>query len=192
MKTASAPRSAACSGVARSSASATLDAVRTEPERFDRVAEHPSFKDAPAEPHDVGTFGIAELGPSALLPGAISLTVTLLWLLGDFSTENLVILALVLAAFGVAIALKLRKANAVRAMPAERFVAVVVKERFDLYRPFNDRRHNTQHYVVLQARDGLRREFIAPSRVVSKFAIDDIGIAYVKRNVLVDFIRVDV
>lgn len=166
--------------------------MRTDPERFDRVAEHPSFKEAPAEPRDVHLLGIAEIGPSALLPGAISLTVTLLWLLGDFSAGNLVLVALVLAGFGIAIALKLRKANAVRAMPAERFVGVVVKERFDLYRPFNDRRHNTQHYVVLQTRDGLRREFIAPSRVVSKFAVDDIGIAYVKKNVLVEFVRVDV
>src|SRR5690242_10111886 len=114
--------------------------MRTDPERFDRVAEHPSFKDAPAEPRDVGTFGIAEIGPSALLPGAISLTITLLWLLGSFSAENLVILAIVLAGFAIAIGLRLRKANAVRATPAERFIAVVVKERFELVRQFNDRR----------------------------------------------------
>jgi hypothetical protein len=166
--------------------------MRTEPERFDRVLEEPAFKEAPAEPRNSHVLGIAEVGPSALIPAAISLLISLLWLIDDLSAASLLLLAAVAGAFAVAIALKLRKANAVRAMPAERFVAVVVKERFDLVRQLGDRRQTTRHFVVLQTRDGQRRELVVPDRVVSKFAIDDIGIAYAKTNVLVEFVRVDV
>src|SRR5258706_9620552 len=123
--------------------------MRTEPERFDRVMEHPAFKEAPAEPRDIHLFGIAEIGPSALIPAALSLLLTLLWLIDDFSPGSLLLLGLLAGGFGVAIALKLRKANAVRAQPAERFVAVVVKERFDLVRQFADRRQTTRNFAVL-------------------------------------------
>jgi hypothetical protein len=168
--------------------------VRTEAERFDRVLEHPTYKSAPDEPVlGLPLLGIADVPPSAIVTAGFSLLVTAIMILKDpFSTANQIIIGLLLGVFGWALYMSLKQANAVRDAPLERVVAVVVKERQDHKRRLGDRRDSVRNYVIVQTRDGQRRELFAPDNMTKRYAIDDIGIAYVKADVLVDFIRVDV
>lgn len=167
--------------------------VRTEPERFDRVIEHPAYKSAPPEPIGAPLLSIAEVTPSAILTAGISLLVTVLWIVKDpFSSIQGLLIGLLLGVLGWAFYMSLKKAREVRDAPVERLVAVVVKERQDFRRRFGDRRESLRTYVIVQTQDGQRREFFAPKDVVGRYAVDDIGIAYVKTDVLVDFLRVDV
>jgi hypothetical protein len=167
--------------------------VRTEAERFDRVLEHPTYKAAPDEPISGPLLGIADVPPSAIVTAGVSLLVTALVVLKDpFSTANQIIIGLLLGVFGWALYMSLKQANAVRDAPVERVVAVIVKERQDLKRRFGERRESLRTYVIVQTRDGQRRELFAPKKVSTQYAVDDIGIVYVKADVLVDFLRIDV
>ena len=115
---------------------------------------------------------------------------------GDLSQQirfaSQVVFGLLLGVFGWALYMSLKKANAVRDAPVERVVAVIVKERMDLRQRFGDRRQSLRTYVIVQTRDGQRHEYFAPKHVAGRYAVDDIGIVYVKADVLVDFLRVDV
>jgi hypothetical protein len=167
--------------------------VRTEPERFDRVVEHEVYKAAPEQPISVPLLGIAEISPGAIVAAGLSFLITLLMVLGDpFSTPSQVVIGLLLGVFAIAFYMSMKKANAVRDAPVERVVAVIIKERTDLRQRFGDRRQSLRTYVIVQTRDGQRREYFAPKHVNSRYAVDDIGIAYVKADVLVDFLRIDV
>lgn len=167
--------------------------VRTEPERFDRVLESPAFQSAPVEPVGVPLMAIAEISPGAIIAAGLGFLLTLLMVLGDpFSGPSGVVIGLLLGLFGWAFYMSLKKANAVRDAPVERVVVVVVKERVDLAKRFGDRNQSLRTYVIMQTRDGQRREYFAPKHVNGRYAVDDIGIAYIKSDVLVDFLRVDV
>jgi hypothetical protein len=141
----------------------------------------------------VPLFSIAEISPGTIVAAGLSFLVTLLMVIGDpFSGTSQVVIGLLLGVFGWALYMSLKKANAVRDAPVERVVAVIIKERMDLRQRFGDRRQSLRTYVIVQTRDGERREYFAPKHVAGRYAVDDIGIVYVKADVLVDFLRVDV
>ena len=170
--------------------------MRTESERFDRVLEHPTYASAPSEPVGVPLLGIAEVSPSGVIATGLSLLFSVLMLLGSNLTSSITqaVLGLLLGIVGWVFYMSLKKANAVRDAPVERQVAVVVKERTDARSRFGDQRGSVRTYVTIQTRDGVRRELFAPKHMATalRFAVDDIGLAYVKADVLVDFIRIDV
>ena len=95
--------------------------MRTEPERFDRVLEHPTYTSAPVEPVGVPLMGIAEVTPGGIIATGLSLLISLLMLLRDpFKTANQIVLGLLLGVVGWTLYMSFKKANAVRDAPVER------------------------------------------------------------------------
>jgi hypothetical protein len=167
--------------------------VRTEPERFDRVLEHPTYTSAPVEPVSVPLMGIAEVTPGGIIATGLSLLISVLMLLRDpFKTANQIVLGLLLGVVGWMVYMSFKKANAVRDAPVERVIGVIVGEQQDTRLRFGDARGSQRRYIQVQTRDGHKRVYFAPKHVTARFAVDDIGIVYVKADVLVDFVRVDV
>jgi hypothetical protein len=167
--------------------------MRTAPERYDRVLAHPTYTSAPPEPVGMPWIGIADMTPSSLLSAAISLVIAMAILLqGRHTPVMQLILIGVVAGTTLGIVGLVRRLRSLREAPTRREIAVVVKERPDVGRRFGDRQARTRYYAMLQTRDGRRTECFVPASVVGRFAVDDIGIAYTKANVLVEFIRVDV
>lgn len=164
----------------------------TEPERFDRVLEHPRYSSAPEVPVGVPLVAIAEVTPAAIITTGLSLLLTALMFLNPLSIAGQVVIGLLLGVFGWALYMSLEKANAVRDAPVERVVAVIVKERVDLRRRLGDGRDTQRTYALVQTRDGERREYFVSKHAERRYAVDDIGIAYVKADVLIDFLRIDV
>ncbi|HUS27647.1 MAG TPA: hypothetical protein VMZ53_04040 [Kofleriaceae bacterium] len=135
---------------------------------------------------------IAEVTPAAIITTGLSLLLTALMFLNPLSIAGQVVIGLLLGVFGWALYMSLEKANAVRDAPVERVVAVIVKERVDLRRRLGDGRDTQRTYALVQTRDGERREYFVSKHAERRYAVDDIGIAYVKADVLIDFLRIDV
>ena len=167
--------------------------MRTEPERFDRVLEHPLFASAPAEPVGVPLIGIAEVSPASIIAAGLSLLVTVVMVLRDpFKMASQIVIGLLLGVVGWMLFMSFKRANAVRDAPVERVVGIIVDERQDFRRRFGDPPGSQRRYVIVQTRDGQRREYFAPKQMTARIAVDDIGIVYAKADVLLNFIRVDV
>src|SRR5262249_48597834 len=84
------------------------------------------------------------------------------------------------------------------AAPIERHIMVVVKERTKTWQPSRPASNwpepspVTWQLLTLQARDGTRTEYSTSDAVAAKVAAGDIGVAFTKRDTLVDFVRFDV
>src|SRR5688572_3281987 len=75
--------------------------------------------------------------------------------------------------------------------PIEREVLVVVDERTSTSGGGGNSSVSTSYYATLQARDGARHEYATYGWVAGKIAPGDIGVAFIKRDHLVDFLRLD-
>ena len=166
--------------------------MTTDPARFDRVLEHPSYSATANHRIELPHGPIAAIaGPSALaMFGVLFLLVTIgafvggeapLWFMIPFVAG-----AFVFIVGGARIAM--REARFHR-MPIERLVAVVAKERTEI--SGDGKSASTTYYTTLQTRDGHRVEYETPESLVGQLVIDDIGVAYVKAHMLVGFTRFD-
>ena len=92
--------------------------------------------------------------------------------------------------FGLVMLIKQMKyAGDVSAAPLERAPVLVVGKRSKLTGGENA---TTRYFVTIQDEQGQRRELKAPEEVVGHVGQGDLGLAYVKHDLLVEFARVDV
>jgi hypothetical protein len=169
--------------------------MTTDPARFDRVTEHADYAatanrtielpysslSAIAAPSGFALFGLLFL---ILAIGVLVEIKPPLWVAIPF-----VIGVLMFIGGGTGMAVRgVRFHN----LPIVRLVAVITKERTEVSGGANNSRTQTTYYTTLQTRDGNRAEYVTPDRLVGKLALDDIGVAYVKGHMLVEFSRFDV
>ncbi len=74
----------------------------------------------------------------------------------------------------------------------ERHVAVWKDERTEVSGGGRNSSASTHHFVLLELRDGQRSEFPCDDRLAGAHAPGDIGMAYLRGGVLLDFVRIDV
>lgn len=89
-----------------------------------------------------------------------------------------------------AAARSLARAQRFVAAPVRHELAVVVDERVSVSRA--GRSAITQYHATLQTRDGKRSEYLCEGQLAGRIAANDIGVAFLKVDHLVDFIRLDV
>ncbi|MCE9577763.1 MAG: DUF2500 domain-containing protein [Deltaproteobacteria bacterium] len=77
--------------------------------------------------------------------------------------------------------------------PLERVIAVVVNQRTSVssHRHDQHRHTSTSYYVTLQREDGDRAEYTVGGGLAGLVSDADIGVAYVKQDLLLDFRRFD-
>lgn len=90
-----------------------------------------------------------------------------------------------------AAARSLARAQAFVAAPVRHELAVVVDERVSV-RGAGKSSGLTQYHATLQTRDGQRREYLCEGQLAGRIAANDIGVAFLKVDHLVDFIRLEV
>jgi len=181
--------------------------MRTDPSRFDKVAEHPDYGTAPAQPvlpADAGPGVAAVAGPVMIsLFGGLFLLVAITLVL---AIRPPLWFSVIVIASGVAFiaggVLLGRVLLSVRDTPIDRMIAVVVKERTHV--GGDERSASTSYYTTLQTRDGVRTEYRVTRNLVGSLVVDDIGVAYVRETTfdlgftkitsraLVEFIRFEV
>lgn len=76
-----------------------------------------------------------------------------------------------------------------RTATTERSIARVADERTEV-RGANDRTHTT-YFVTLESKDGARREYRVDAAMAGRVAPNDLGVAYVRADRLLDFRRVN-
>lgn len=171
--------------------------MRTDQGRFDRVLAHPDYASAPEQPvmpTDAG-FGIAEVvAPLSLSVFGIVFLLIAVGLLVDLQPPLVVTImfigvALVFILGGLSMSARLVN---FRNAPISRVVAVILKERTEVSGGGDKSPASTAYYATLQTRDGERIEYLTYRSLVGRLVVDDIGVAYVKANTLVEFIRFDV
>jgi hypothetical protein len=86
----------------------------------------------------------------------------------------------------------MRKAQQYRSAPLERMRAAVVDERLRVSGGGENTRAATTYFASLHFPAGDRREFEVSEETAGSIAPGDVGIAFLKGSLLVDFLRVDV
>jgi hypothetical protein len=171
---------------------ADLDAYRTAPERFDRVTVEPGY--ATALHHTPVLPAGRELGsPLGNLAGGVLVLAALLALmLTDGDREALLALVAVGAVwlwFALrAVVIAVRRVRA----PTERLVAIVAADHYAATFAQRDPVGVCNHRVVLRDRAGATRAVYAPGALMGDVAVGDIGLAYLRRDRLVDYRWFDV
>jgi hypothetical protein len=174
---------------------ATLRRMTTDPARFDRVSEHPDYPatanraielpygsiSAIAAPSGFALFGVLFL---ILAIGVLVEVKPPLWFAIPFVAGVLMFIG-----GGAGMAARGIKFHNT---PIVRLVAVITKERTEVSGGANNTRTHTTYCTTLQTRDGTRAEYVTPDRLVGKLALDDIGVAYIKGHMLVEFTRFEV
>lgn len=84
------------------------------------------------------------------------------------------------------------KANRFMAAPIRRVIGVVVDERVEVRGGGKNSAARTHYHATLQTRDGSRTEYECEGLLAGRIAAPDIGVAFIKADHLVDFIRFDV
>jgi hypothetical protein len=168
--------------------------MRTDPSRFDRVMQHPEYRQAPEQPVlPADAVGIAvAVGPVVMTAFGLVCFLIVLSLLDMMPLPIAIAFvggALVVLLGGMGMVAKLVQ---FRNAPVHRFVAVIVKERTEVTGGSGDTGASTSYYTTLQMKDGRRFELYTYRSLVGRIAVDDIGVAYMKSRTLVEFIRFDV
>lgn len=158
--------------------------MHTDPERFDRVfshADYPATADRRIElPHGAA---LAVLWPGSLVVFGVLfllIAVNILIELEPPLAITIIFVGLVLLFIVNAMAWTARGVQFFRT-PIVRQVCVVIRDRTEA----------DSYYVTLQIRDGTRAEYLTSGALVGRMIVDDIGVAYVKGHVLLDFVRFD-
>lgn len=168
--------------------------MHTDPARFDRVTSHPDYATTATRAIELpyGPIGAIAAPAGLALFGVLFLLISI-GLLIEIKPPIWFSIALV---GGVLMFIGGGAAMAVRSvrfhnLPIVREVAVITKERTEVTSSERSHAHTT-YYTTLQARDGSRAEYLTPDRLIGRLAIDDIGVAYLKGHMLVEFTRFEV
>jgi len=158
--------------------------MNTDLERFDRVlshADYPATADHKIElPHGAA---LAVLAPGTLVIIGLLFLLIAINVLLELELPlavTMIFIGLVLLFIVNAMAWTARGVQFFRT-PIVRQVCVVVR----------DRAETDTYYVTLQTREGVRAEYATSGALAGRLVVDDIGVAYVKGHVLLDFMRFD-
>ncbi len=160
--------------------------------RFERLAEHPSYERLMR--HTPGTAGPAV----GLYGGAIGagLFTAVSFFMMIFMAGFAGPMALVPAAFvvfGLVLLVKsLNKATRYSSALMLREPSVILDERTQVSGGGENRSARTSYFATLQFPNGERDEYAVDGRTAGTVTKGDVGVAYLKSDVLVDFQRVDV
>ena len=103
------------------------------------------------------------------------------------------LICLFFVAVGVlVVASSMKKTAAFASAPLERLQALVADKRTHVSGGDGDSAASTRYFVTLETREGRRLEVGTAGKVAGKAVAGDVGIAYVKGGVLLDFERVQV
>lgn len=159
-------------------------------ERFERAERHPRMaellKRTPSTLGHGTSLGCSAGGLVVFCVVGILITITFAKNGGGFSLLFPLAITLV-GAFMLAATLK----RAARFTSAElrRTIALVVDERVSVS---GGRHAHTTYFATLEWKSRTRREFSVNARLAGKIAPNDLGVAYMKADVLLDFERLDV
>lgn len=166
---------------------ADLEAYRTGPERFDRVTVAAGYPAAMR--HAPGLSASFEAGwPAVRLAGGAALVA---WFaVAAIASRDLQTIAAVAVAGVIALArlvqgvvVGVRRLRA----PTERLIAIIAEERYLATGLKSDPVGTCDHKLTLRDRAGRTRAVFAPAAVMGEVAIGDIGVAYLRRDRLVDY-----
>jgi hypothetical protein len=172
-------------------------------ERLDALARHPRFSDLLRREPGAGAQYF-QWGATAAV-GVVFATIALFM----FSTARSVthfpagatdsfgsifgLVCLFFVAVGVlVVASSMKKTAAFAAAPLERLQALVADKRTEVSGGGDGSAATTRYFVTIETGDGRRLEVGAAGKVAGKAVAGDVGIAYVKGGVLLDFERVQV
>ncbi len=166
---------------------ADLEAYRSGPERFDRVAVAPGYAAAMRHTPELSAsreagWPLVRLVAGAALIGwfAVAAVAT-----GDVRTMAVAAVggAVVLARLVQGVVVGVRRLRA----PTERLVAIVAAEKYVATGLKADPVGTCEHRLTLDDRGGAARAVFAPAVLMGEVAIGDIGVAYLRRDRLVDY-----
>jgi len=164
-------------------------------ERFEALARHPDVPRILASPAPSGAGEIAG-GVGGAVFGIIFAGIAVFIMSIASSAEApafFMIFVLIFIVVGVlAAGGSLFKTAKFASAPLRKLGSLVADERTVVSGGGKDSSASTTYYVLLQFRDGQRAEYRAPDRVAGKVAPGDLGIAFLRGNVLLDFRRVPV
>lgn len=167
-------------------------AALAAPERFAAVERSSEFdalmKHAPSGAGQIAGGGvlIAFMLVWTIAAGGMAL------FMSNFAPTLFVVVPALMSAFGVFVIVKtVLKTAKFSGAELERFVAVVRDERTAVSGGGQHSSASTHHYFLLENRDGQRREYECRSKDAGLTAPGDIGVAYVRDDVLLEFRRVE-
>lgn len=162
-----------------------LHAQATAAARYDRVERDPAYARVlthrPATTDIAGIVIIAMMFLIGLVPTVYAFTGR-----GLAVGTHLFMFCFGLAILGFLTTLLVRLIRYQRT-PVHCQIAVVLSEREE--RVTTPRNTHTYHHATLQTRDGAQLELLCSGGVHDRIAAPDIGVAFIKADTLVDFIR---
>ena len=161
------------------------------PERFAAVESSPAYA-ALMSREPSGTGQLVGQGAQTIF--------LLLWTIGTgfmtlafLSAGPLALLPAAMCVFGVVLLARQSARTAAFANATlERRIVVWKDERTEVRGGGEHSSASTYHFVLLEGRDGRRAEYGCSSKLSGAHAPGDIGVAYLRAHVLLDFQRVDV
>jgi hypothetical protein len=179
-------RSAALAGEERTQA--RFAALREHPRLARLMRRSPSAASATAGYGCQAAFGVLFTAVAAMIG------LTLLGSgFGGGSPKVVLLVPLLFVGVGVfVVAAGARRAQQLATAPTRRLPVRIADERVEVAGGGNDSRARTTYYVTVEDEHGRRTEYAAAADVAAAAAPDDMGIAYVKAFLLLDFQRVRV
>jgi hypothetical protein len=163
----------------------------TDPARFELAERSPGYRlAAHHQPHT--PTAIKLFVPAVMLVLSVAFLIASHRLLADNQVSiafKLVFLAAPTLMVVSAIVLIVRAERFARA-PVAHEIVVVVDERLAVHGAVE--RPQTRYYATVQRRDGQRVEYQTCGWLAGRISPSDIGVAYLKGDQLVDFVRLDV
>ncbi len=172
---------------------ATINPLRAvvAPERFDAVERSPQFgalmrHEPSSTRHLVGNgFATVFLILFTVASGAMSVVA--------MEAGPVAIVPLIICGVGAAMLLRqVNSSSKFAKAKIQREVSVWRDERTQVSGGRGDSSAVTHHFVLLETRNGRRQEFECSDELAGAHASGDIGVAFVRGDVLLDFRRVDV
>jgi len=170
----------------------TEPAVRaaTDPARFDLAHASQAYQVALGHVPKISHGGVGLVVPVLMIAFAIFFIVQATSM-GAVKDHPLGLLFIVVPIIMMVMAAKLLLSSIAFAnAPLTNELAVVVDER-TATSGGHKTSVSTQYYATIQTRDGARAEYATYGWVAGKIAPGDIGVAFLKRDHLVDFLRLD-
>ena len=161
----------------------------TDPARFDLAKGSEGYAAAMRHEPRIESQAAAKIMPVVMIGFCLFFMVSAGGMIGGgaFVIPFLLIPAIMIFGAGK----MLRDSAAFSRAPVVRELRVVVDERVAMSGGGENSSVSTHYYATLQARDGSRREHPTSGPIAGKIAAGDIGIAFLKHDRLVDFLRLE-
>jgi len=173
---------------------ATINPLRAvvAPERFEAVARSEEYAQLMRREPSAAA-AIAEGGCSSMFALIFVLVSGGMGIASLPFAGPLAIVPLGMCGFGIFMLIaQSRKTARLASSPTERLIAVWRDERTEVSGGGENSSATTRHFVLLEVRGGKRKEFSCSLKLSGAHAPGDIGVAYLRDEVLLDFQRVNV